>query len=509
MAFTTLAQRFEQRSKDIYGKLAPSSDQPVVVKIDTDGVFGSRSRIVSDTRALPVVSTIRDAKRIGSFLTSPEGVLYTAKQLLLQTGNTFSTTKTYNPLTPIIHTVPFIHKSRHIRRGTAESNPSGLLQNATVTNINNKFNVASGKTGAIWQTISTQLKNFHETIVPKAQKYYESRPEYKVFGLSQDGQKKLMRGPFLSARQPLKDRGQKHVGKTQAKNVASVQIALTSPTVPVVVVQPSETPTSFAESAAKFRKSFYSRNVEENRFLNPYLDNKNIPINSETAGDVPLENLQPRARASLADEYNSKIYTPDNILSNTPPVPRGTLTQGTSLPQGEPTETQKKTDIITFKFKNDGIAVPFRAFISTIKESIKPEFAEQRYVGRTERFVTYSGTKRGLSLAFNVVAFAEEEMDSVWKRINYLTGLTYPKGVVNGFMVPPLFTVTVGKIYDNQPCYIESLDYDLLDESTTFDIDREVPFMVAVTMQLSILEKRSKFYTSPFYKITEDLVNSQ
>jgi len=67
-----------------------------------------------------------------------------------------------------------------------------------------------------------------------------------------------------------------------------------------------------------------------------------------------------------------------------------------------------------------------------------------------------------------------------------------------------LFTITVGEIYDVQPCYIESLDYDFLDDSITFDIDREVPFAINVTMQLSILEKRSKFHDSPFYKITED-----
>jgi len=40
-------------------------------------------------------------------------------------------------------------------------------------------------------------------------------------------------------------------------------------------------------------------------------------------------------------------------------------------------------------------------------------------------------------------------------------------------------------------------------------VDREVPHSVAVTMQLSILEKRSKFYDSPFYKIVEDMTKEQ
>jgi hypothetical protein len=142
--------------------------------------------------------------------------------------------------------------------------------------------------------------------------------------------------------------------------------------------------------------------------------------------------------------------------------------------------------------------------ISNIKENIKPEFTEQRYVGRTERFVTYNGVKRTMDLSFNVVAFSGGESDGMWTRINYLTGLAFPTGVANGFMVPPLFKITIGGLYDEQPVYIDTLDYDFLDESTTFDIEREIPFAINVKMRLTILEKRTKYYDSPFYKITED-----
>ncbi len=85
---------------------------------------------------------------------------------------------------------------------------------------------------------------------------------------------------------------------------------------------------------------------------------------------------------------------------------------------------------------------------------LKPEFTEQRYVGRTERFVTYGGVKRSVALNFNVVAFSAEEQYGMWQRVNYLSGLAFPKNVVNGFMVPPLFKITVGGLYDNQPCYL-------------------------------------------------------
>lgn len=176
----------------------------------------------------------------------------------------------------------------------------------------------------------------------------------------------------------------------------------------------------------------------------------------------------------------------------------------------------KKTDIITFKFSPVGTAseetsaVPFRAFISSVKENVKPEFAEQKYIGRTERFITYMGAKRSAQLQFNIVALTASELDHMWTRINYLTGLAFPKGVSeSGFMVPPLFRITIGQIYQNQPCYIESLDYDFLDDNITFDIDREVSQVINVNMTVSLIEKQSRYYNSPFYEITQKIAETK
>jgi hypothetical protein len=168
-------------------------------------------------------------------------------------------------------------------------------------------------------------------------------------------------------------------------------------------------------------------------------------------------------------------------------------------------------DIIRFIFKSvaDEKPMHFRGFISTIKENVKPEFAEQRYLGRTERFVNYGGAKRTVNLEFNIVAFSKNELDAMWTRINYLTGLAFPKGVSeSGFMIPPLFKITIGDIYEEQPCYIENLDYVMLDESITFDINREVSQVINVTLSLVLLEKRSRYHNSPFYGITEKMANN-
>lgn len=249
---------------------------------------------------------------------------------------------------------------------------------------------------------------------------------------------------------------------------------------------------SYLESTNSTNGYFYGPKFQ----LTPQEDG--TPVN-HTLTDVALKN----AVGNINDFYN--LLFPKNLTS-----------QGISaLQQGNipysiiQKEEKDKSDIIKFTFKDTtsgAVPIHFRALISSIKQNVKPEYNEQRYVGRTERFVTYAGAKRSVTMTFNVVAFSPTELDAVWLRINHLTGLAFPKTASpSGFMVPPLFKITVGGIYEDQPCYIENLDFDFLDDTITFDIDNEVSQVINVNMTLTLLEKRSKYYDSPFYAISEKL----
>ena len=559
----TLKDLFEEKSQNIYKKFAPSGDQPVVIKPDTDGVFGSRSRIKNDNRAVPTVSVLRDTRRVSKFLTSSEGLLFTSKQALLQTGNTFENTRIYNPTSPLLNVIPFVHARRHIPTQVVTSvflnpNASGLLQTSTVNNIVSKFQIVNqiqalslDRNSFIPSVLSiaktylgSQLKNSIK-ILPSAQNYYTSRPEYKAFGYvtgqlirryaSEDA---MSTGPVLYDVQPLSQRGTPRlsiVGNIKNKALSLIRQEAIGPTflaktfgrntqfplalprdprngeiitpekykqledagiVPKIAIN-EEKIKSFTAAAIEFKRKFYAQNGEQSsRLKSRYLDETETSVADINNTSNPVSFPARAGTTGLRDAYNvtSSVYTPDSNKLNYKNIIK---------------EQTPKSDIIKFIFRDvtDSNPVHFRALLSTIKESIKPEFNEQRYVGRTERFVTYGGVKRGLNLTFNIVAFSSGEADGMWSRVNYLSGLAFPKGVQNGFMVPPLFKLTIGKLYENQPCYIESLDYDFLDESITFDTNKELPFAINVNMQLSILEKRSKFFDSPFYKITEDIVN--
>lgn len=515
----TLADLFNQKSQDIYKRFSAKetpSDQPYVNIVPDSNA--SRNRIKDDSRAVPVISTLRDKERISKFLRSSDGLLFITKQTLLQTGNTFIDTKLYNPASPLLNTVPFLHIRRNIPTNALIPNASGLLQKTTVNNITSKFEI-SGKLqafssdrrgllptiGSIAKTyIATQLKNAVNTIIPLPQNYLDSRPEYKVFT--------DVTGPVIFTPQPLNQRGsiRLSLSATAKANLQSIAVkkltnliqsaaqkfpSLIRP--PIEKFNPPKDIPTFVQAATEFRnkqlinaknrlnsKYFAEQQLFDAGPARPVLDSGNSVIN----GSSP----------SIKDSYNLTVPVPstnENIIN-----------------YGNIIRTPKeKTDIIKFIFKDvrGENPVHFRALLSSIKESIKPQFNEQQYVGRTERFVTYGGVKRSVNLMFNIAAFSRGELNGVWTKINYLSGLTFPNGVKDGFMVPPLFKITIGNIYDNQPCYIESLDYDFLDETITFDVDKEVPFAVNVNMQLSILEKRSKFFDSPFYKITEDIAKEQ
>jgi hypothetical protein len=518
MPYQTLAERYESRAKDIYNRFAPSEDQLVVIKPASTGnplafgVLGSRSRVKNDTRAVPTVSVLRDAVRIGEFLKSlPSGPLFLGKQALLQTGNTFENTKLLNPLSFLGNTAPFFHFKRHVNFPPAVT--SGILQENTLTSITSNFNgTASTKLidklkDRVRGTFAPYRAIFSPTSVTD---WKNARPEIRAFStnitntlgtLTFATVNSTLLSPKLYAPQAITERGKVQVQRE-------------------VVTKPSPTLEGgdLFSIALNRKTNFYNdtQNKGTNRFYSSFLqdasgyDEPDV-ISFAVSGQTKLQDPYniPTTTSAARAVATATGNTPDAILEQR--TITGADTNRQIVNYRDITKSQpNKSDIIKFTFKNvnnlinpNAAPVHFRAFISALKENIKTEFNEQRYIGRTERFVTYGGAKRGVDLRFNIVAFSRAEIDTMWTRINYLSGMAFPQDTLNGFMIPPLFAFTIGGLYDNQRGYVESLDYDFIDETTTFDIDKEVPFHIAVSMKISLLESRSKYYDSPFYKITQ------
>jgi len=480
----TLASLFNQSSKQIYNKFSPDENQLVAINPTTRGVLGAtKNTIKYDTQALPISSVVRDAIRVSKLYNpfrNPKAILLIGKQYVLQSGNTFQQTRLYNPLSPIENVVPFLHRFR-----SRKPELYVFLQSETINQLVGRFGATMRV--ATQTLVNQNIVNQYGTSINNDY----SRPEFRVFYQSTNFQ-----GPSLFLQQETKKRGSVRLLYTKADPNKN-----------------SGYPTEFLIAAQEFKQKFDAGNALKENLIKSNrkwrLRSSYITDGTETeVNGNPTDSILPSGLTKIVDEYNlpKLVYGRENI-------PTDRIDYTNIITKDGAFQAEGKTDIIKFIFSESGTdyknPVQFRALLSSLRESIKTEFNEQRYVGRTERFVTYSGAKRGVSLNFNIVAFSENEVEGMWSRVNYLSGLAFPKNAVNGFMVPPLFNITIGGIYDNQPCYIEMLDYTFLEEGITFDIEREVPFAINVTMQLSLLEKTTKFHNSPFYKISQNILNNQ
>jgi hypothetical protein len=126
-------------------------------------------------------------------------------------------------------------------------------------------------------------------------------------------------------------------------------------------------------------------------------------------------------------------------------------------------------------------AVSFRATLSGISENLSPTWETNKTLGNPFSYYTYSGIERSITFTFKVFSLNAKEHKVAWEKINFLTGLVYPAngiGVAGSvFITPPFLKLTLGDMFKNAEGFIDSLSYDIDDNSPWeigFDIDQSV-----------------------------------
>jgi hypothetical protein len=175
---------------------------------------------------------------------------------------------------------------------------------------------------------------------------------------------------------------------------------------------------------------------------------------------------------------------------------------------GKNTQNEWEIDdpvIVAFQMSNN-TPVQFRAFITDLKQSVSPTYKEYQYVGRIEKFVNFTTVQRKITFNLEVIAFSKDELQTVWSRINYLTGLAFPYGINKGILQPNIVKLTIGNVFVDQPGYITSLNTDFKEKSWDIDRDKQVPIGANVSVDFTIIEKVAARADSPFYGIMEPVV---
>lgn len=113
--------RFDPHT-DNSGLMSFGSRQPYLYYYPGEGNKGLNALKRYESRLFPIGSAPQDVIRIAKFMTSGRGVLFLAKQFLLQTANVFNETRIYNPTSALVAagmsiTFGAVRPQRHIELG--------------------------------------------------------------------------------------------------------------------------------------------------------------------------------------------------------------------------------------------------------------------------------------------------------------------------------------------------------------------------------------------------------
>ena len=129
---------------------------------------------------------------------------------------------------------------------------------------------------------------------------------------------------------------------------------------------------------------------------------------------------------------------------------------------------QFRIQAITYDGQPDYI-MQFRAFLNSISDSYNSDWSSKRYIGRAENFYNYVGFNRSISLGWTVAAQSRKELIPMYNRLNYLASNLCPSYSTSGYMRGPLVKLTIGGYLHEVSGFINSLTYDI-QEDTTWDI---------------------------------------
>jgi hypothetical protein len=158
-------------------------------------------------------------------------------------------------------------------------------------------------------------------------------------------------------------------------------------------------------------------------------------------------------------------------------------------------------DFIPLKFISimTNSAVNFRATISGLTETFSPTWESKKFIGNAFNFYTYTGIERTLQFNFKVYSLTDDEHIAAWERLQFLTGLTYPQKYTDptGYINPPFLKFTLGNMYMEKECFIDSLIYTV-DDNYPWDIgidlktkNYKLPQIIDVGITLKFVEARS------------------
>ena len=106
-------------------------------------------------------------------------------------------------------------------------------------------------------------------------------------------------------------------------------------------------------------------------------------------------------------------------------------------------------------------------------------------MGRAESFYKYNSFGRDMSLNFKIVADSKANLGIMYDQLNILASSLAPTYTTYGYMAGNLHKLTVGNYISNQTGIINSLSYEIMDESPWEISGRQLPMYIAVGVKFT------------------------
>jgi hypothetical protein len=152
--------------------------------------------------------------------------------------------------------------------------------------------------------------------------------------------------------------------------------------------------------------------------------------------------------------------------------------------------------------------IVFRATLGSLSDSFQANWTPINMIGRADPNYQYTGYTRDVSLDFTVYATDRDELKPIYRKLNALAGYMAPTYLETSIaMQAPWMRLTIGDLFHQQPALLTSLDYTLVDQDTTWEINIEkdptmmqVPHKVSVRCNFTMItdflpQKGGRFYS--------------
>jgi hypothetical protein len=467
---------FDQKSLE-YGndqQGGGSSNQPYIVTPIPDGYAPTSPDFLLRNGYLNPVSSLNDVSRLTKWFTdtkTPNGILFTAKQLLLERQNVKipgGFNRIYNPAGTIAQAGGLssgLHLNKQGLNFSQRSYPSG--ENGYYKNNLPDF-TSPETSGSERLKFLYEIKQLNSSLTSEETKRntydissnplnilsYSGGPN-SVLGIGNTNIKFTGTGKRerTNNSQVLSD------AQTIIENFGNNAFSLSTPPIQgngsttLLALNNVYNPRMSNEGGGI--SGDFNREKTYSTGNTTYKLDRNRYINSTSFSDITTD-LQNYQLTKTTEELNDNSYTGDNN-----PLDNDLIKFYFEIINNDTTDSLQNW----FLF--------FRAYINNIGDNFKADWQSYKYVGNAETFYKYSGFSRDVSLSFTIYAHSRAEMNSIYEKLNNLVGTTTPNYSNAGLMRGNLIGLTIGDYLDGVPGIIQNIGFKPNFE-TGWDINRTV-----------------------------------